>query len=147
MQKTCDAKTANPRSFPVSASLDLFQVFPHPFAVESLVVVLPASGAPDVPSTEKPLTGLDRHRFKSCLPDGSDVCGNVDEVRSIPCENSVGGRAASARSRSLKGYRKTVNRRLPGELEAFPFCDVIAISAAKASALRVSRFPSQLAAG
>src|SRR6516162_8151826 len=33
-------------------------------------------------------------------------------------EDSAGGRPASARSRSREGYRKTVNRRLPGEPEA-----------------------------
>ena len=33
-------------------------------------------------------------------------------------ENIAGGRPASARSRSLEGNRKTVNRRLPGEPEA-----------------------------
>src|ERR1700751_4701083 len=33
-------------------------------------------------------------------------------------ENSASGRPASARSRSLKGYLKTVNRRLPGDPEA-----------------------------
>ena len=33
-------------------------------------------------------------------------------------ENIAGGRPAPARSRLLEGYRKTVNRRLPGEPEA-----------------------------
>jgi hypothetical protein len=43
----------------------------------------------------------------------SDVVNN-----SAAGENIAGGRPASARSRSLKGYRKTVYRRLPGEPEA-----------------------------